>query len=91
MASGSRLYRANELKDLDNVYEQVIRDLGRIYSIGYRPTNTTKDGKWRSVMVQIADRQDVIARTKLGYHPRSSGQLTGGTARSRSKACKCLQ
>ncbi len=59
-ASGSRLYRANELKDLDNVYKQVIGDLGRIYSIGYRPSNNLRDGKWRSV-----------PRTKQGYYSRS--------------------
>jgi Ca-activated chloride channel family protein len=70
-ASGSRLYRANELKDLDDVYKQVIRDLGRIYSIGYRPSNTLRDGKWRSVSIQIQDHHDVIARTKQGYYSRS--------------------
>ena len=69
-ASGSRLYRANELKDLDDVYKQVIGELGRIYSIGYRPSNRLRDGKWRSVTVQIQDRQDVVARTKLGYFSR---------------------
>jgi hypothetical protein len=71
MASGTRLYRANKLKDLDDVYRQVIGDLGRIYSIGYRPSNTIRDGKWRSVNVQIMDRQDVAARTKQGYFSRS--------------------
>jgi VWFA-related protein len=70
-ASGSRLYRADKLKDLDDVYQQVIGDLGRIYSIGYRPSNTSKDGKWRSVSVQIMDRQDVITRAKQGYYSRS--------------------
>ncbi len=69
-ASGSRLYHANELKDLDDVYKQVIGDLGRIYSIGYRPSNTLRDGKWRSVSVQIQDRRDVMARTKQGYYSR---------------------
>ncbi len=70
-ASGSRLYRANKLKDLDDVYQQVIKDLGRIYSIGYRPSNTLRDGKWRSVSVQIQARQDVTARTKEGYYSRT--------------------
>jgi VWFA-related protein len=70
-AAGSRLYRANKLKDLDDVYQQVIGDLGRIYSIGYRPSNTTRDGKWRSVTVQIHDRLDIIARTKQGYYSRN--------------------
>lgn len=71
LASGSRLYRANKLKDLDHVYPQVIADLSRIYSIGYRPSNTSRDGKWRSVSVQITERQDVAARTRQGYYSRS--------------------
>ncbi|HLO00042.1 MAG TPA: VWA domain-containing protein [Pyrinomonadaceae bacterium] len=70
-ASGSRFYRANKLKDLDDVYRQVIGDLGHIYSIGYRPSNTLRDGKWRSVTVQIQDRPDVAARTKQGYYSKS--------------------
>lgn len=69
-ASGSQLYRAEELKDLNNVYPQVIGDLSRIYSIGYRPSNTARDGKWRSVTVKIQDRPEVMARTKQGYFSR---------------------
>jgi len=70
-ASGSRLYHANKLKDLDDVYKQVIGDLGRIYSIGYRPSNSSRDGKWRSVTVQIHARPDVTPRTRQGYYSRS--------------------
>jgi VWFA-related protein len=70
-ACGSSLYKADKLQDLDYVYKQVIADLGRVYSIGYRPANTSRDGKWRSVNVRIADRQDVVARTKQGYYARS--------------------
>lgn len=71
VASGTRLYRATKLKDLEDVYQQVIGDVGRIYSIGYRPSNSLRDGKWRSVSVQINERQDVTARTKPGYYARS--------------------
>lgn len=70
-ACGSRFYRANKLSDLDDVYKQVIGDLARVYSLGYRPSNTLRDGKWRSVTVQILDRRDVVARTKQGYYARS--------------------
>lgn len=65
---GTRLYRANKLKDLELVYEQVIRDLGTVYSIGYKPTNTARDGKWRSVAVQLIGGQNLVARTKRGYY-----------------------
>jgi hypothetical protein len=30
-----------------------------------------RDGKWRSVNVQIQERRDVTARTKQGYYSRS--------------------
>jgi VWFA-related protein len=70
-ACGTTVYRANRLKDLDAVYEQVIRDLGTVYSIGYRPANTLRDGKWRNVTVQLLDYHEVSARTKRGYFAKA--------------------
>jgi VWFA-related protein len=69
-ACGTTLYRAAKLKDLDTVYAQVVRDLSTVYSIGYRPTNKSLDGKWRTVEVQLTDRPDLFARTKRGYHAK---------------------
>lgn len=65
--SGSILYRARRLEDLKGVYEQVIRDLGMIYSIGYNPTNKQRDGSWRAVNVKLANRPELAARTRRGY------------------------
>lgn len=67
VTSGTKMYRANKLKDLDLVYDQVIRDLSLVYSLGYKPSNTHRDGKWRSVGVQLIGRQDLTATTKRGY------------------------
>ena len=50
---GTPMYRADRLSDLDGVYEQVVRDLSTVYSIGYSPTNKSLDGKWRSVEVHV--------------------------------------
>lgn len=69
--SGTTVYTANKLKDLEHVYGQVIRDLSTVYSVGYKPTNKVRDGKWRSVVVQLVGRQDVSARTKPGYFARA--------------------
>ena len=66
-ACGTTVYRAEKLKDLDQVYARVIRDLGTVYSIGYRPSNRALDGKWRSVQVQLVSRPNLQARTKRGY------------------------
>src|SRR5678816_1216949 len=65
-ACGTPMYRAAKLADLDAVYSQVVRDLSTVYSIGYRPTNRTLDGKWRNVQVHLIKRSDLFARTKRG-------------------------
>jgi VWFA-related protein len=71
-ASGTTMYRAAKLEDLDRLYAQVIRDLSRVYSIGYRPSNRTLDGTWRNVQVQLVGRPNLQARTKRGYFAQRS-------------------
>jgi VWFA-related protein len=67
---GTQMYRAAKLSHLDNVYAQVVRDLSTVYSIGYKPSNKTLDGKWRSVEVRLMQRPDLFARTKRGYYAK---------------------
>jgi VWFA-related protein len=67
---GTSVYRAAKLKDLDTVYVQVVRELTTVYSIGYRPTNKSLDGKWRAVEVQLLNRPELFARTKRGYYAK---------------------
>ena len=67
---GTPMYRAARLSDLEAVYAQVVRDLSTVYSIGYRPTNKTLDGKWRNVEVHLINRSDVYVRTKRGYYAK---------------------
>lgn len=69
-ACGTPMYRAGKLADLDKVYAKVVKDLSTVYSIGYRPSNKTLDGKWRSVEVRLVDRPDLFARAKRGYYAK---------------------
>jgi VWFA-related protein len=73
-ACGTLVYPVSELKDLDKVYERVIRDLSTIYSIGYKPNNSAKDGTWRNVTVKLLERPDLSARAKNGYFAKSDAQ-----------------
>lgn len=66
--SGGSYYHARKLSDLNGVYEQVINDLGKVYSLGYKPTNATRDGSWRTVQVSIVNRTDLVTRTRPGYY-----------------------
>ncbi len=70
-ACGTKVYRASKLKDLDLVYDQVIRDLSMVYSLGYKPSNPLRDGKWRSVAVQVVGHPDLQARSRRGYYAPS--------------------
>jgi VWFA-related protein len=68
--SGSLLYHARKLEDLKGVYQQVISDLGTVYSIGYHPANKKRDGSWRTVSVQLITHPELAARTKRGYYAK---------------------
>ena len=66
--SGGTYYKARKLSDLNGVYEEVINDLGKVYSLGYKPTNPDRNGSWRWVQVSIPNHPDLIARTRPGYY-----------------------
>jgi VWFA-related protein len=66
--SGGSYYKARKLSDLNGVYEQVINDLGKVYSLGYKPTNSARDGSWRWVKISIVNHPDLVARARPGYY-----------------------
>lgn len=68
--SGGLYYEAKKIEDLNSVYDQVIEDLGKVYSLGYKPTNNKHDGTWRTVNIVIADRPDLLARARPGYYAK---------------------
>jgi VWFA-related protein len=68
--SGGLYYKAKKLGDLKGVYAQVIEDLGKVYSLGYKPSNDRRDGLWREVRIQMRDRPDLSARARPGYYAK---------------------
>lgn len=66
--SGGQLYPAKNLKDLVGIYEQIVKDLSRVYSISYEPTDETRDGSWRELKVKIKSQPNLIVRSRQGYY-----------------------
>jgi VWFA-related protein len=64
---GGLFYEVERLSDLAGAYERVVADLGTVYSLAYRPSDKTRDGKWRAIRVNI-DRPAAVARGKRGYY-----------------------
>jgi VWFA-related protein len=68
--SGGLYYKARKVEDLNGVYDQVVADMGKIYSLGYRPANSKRDGSWRTIKIQMVNRTDLVPHTKLGYYAK---------------------
>jgi VWFA-related protein len=66
---GGLFYEVEKLEDLAGAYERVVADLGTVYSLSYRPTNKTRDGKWRAIRLTVA-RPNAVARGKRGYYAK---------------------
>ena len=64
--SGGRLYRADTLGLLPDVFARIAAELRTQYSLGYYPTNAAHDGQYRKLKVVIT-RASVTARARPGY------------------------
>ena len=64
---GGVFYRVERLTDLAGAYEQVVADLGTMYSLAYRPSNNVRDGRWRAIRISV-NRTNAVPRGKRGYY-----------------------
>ncbi|HEX6279183.1 MAG TPA: VWA domain-containing protein [Pyrinomonadaceae bacterium] len=47
-------------------FEKIVEELGVQYTLGYAPSNSKRDGKWRDLEVRVA-RPNLTIRTRKGY------------------------
>jgi Ca-activated chloride channel homolog len=66
-AGGGIFYPVERLTDLAGAYEQVVADLGTVYSLAYKPSNSVRDGHWRAIRIGV-NRQNAVPRGKRGYY-----------------------
>ena len=52
-ATGGRLFRVDDVDEMSDIAEKISTELRNQYVIGYRPTDMSKDGKWRKVKVKV--------------------------------------
>jgi Ca-activated chloride channel homolog len=74
---GSALFPEN-LEDVESTCTQIARDIRHQYTLAYYPTNSRKDGSFRTVRVRIVPPPGsgtISARTRTGYYAQrvSSG------------------
>jgi VWFA-related protein len=64
--TGGTLNSINHLEEMGRIYAQVAADLRTLYTVEYQPTNDKRDGKWRSIRIEVRN-PDLISRTRQGY------------------------
>jgi VWFA-related protein len=68
-ASGGRSFEAATLADARAAFARVAADIGTLYSLGYYPTNKARDGKFRSIKLEVRGLKDKAqVRARDGYY-----------------------
>jgi Ca-activated chloride channel family protein len=64
--SGGRYVSSPGGQALDEAFAEIREELSNQYTLGYRPTNKARDGRWRKIELKLA-RPELNARTRDGY------------------------
>lgn len=65
--SGGKFISASGGMALRQAFAEIVGELGSQYTLTYSPTNTAKDGKWRSIEVRVS-KPNLTIRTRKGYN-----------------------
>ncbi len=65
--TGGRMIVANSEKHLAEAFDQISEELRSQYTLGYYPTNTTHDGKFRKIKVDMSN-HDLKVLARKGYY-----------------------
>ncbi len=64
--TGGRVYPCKYLSEIEPAYTQIAAELHTQYSLGYYPKNEKRDGKWRTLKIEV-NRSGFVTKTKPGY------------------------
>jgi Ca-activated chloride channel family protein len=64
--SGGRFVAKPGGRALDEAFREILQELSNQYTLGYRPQNTARDGRWRAIQLKLS-RPELTARTRNGY------------------------
>jgi VWFA-related protein len=69
--TGGRMIVANSEKHLAEAFDQISEELRSQYTLGYYPTNTVHDGRFRKIKVEMANHDLKVLARKGYYAPKS--------------------
>jgi len=69
--TGGRMIEVSSEKRLNEAFDQISEELRSQYTLGYYPTNTSKDGRFRRVRVETSNKDYKILTRKGYYAPKN--------------------
>src|SRR2546421_1965370 len=67
-ATGGRNFSAASLQEASAAFAQVAAEIGTQYSLGYYPSDKTRDGRFRQIKVELRGVKDANVRARDGYY-----------------------
>jgi Ca-activated chloride channel homolog len=68
--TGGRAFYTDSIDELQGAFEELLDELSNQYLLGYQPTNTRRDDKWREIKVEVEGYPQVRARQGYRAVPR---------------------
>lgn len=69
--SGGKAFFPRSAAEMDDIFEQIALELRHQYSIGYKPTDFSNDGRWHRIKVKVNPPRGLprlYVRSKEGYY-----------------------
>ncbi len=60
--TGGRAFFTDSIDELQGTFKELLDELSNQYLVGYQPTNTRRDSKWREIRVEVDGYPNVRAR-----------------------------
>ena len=65
--TGAQSFFPGSVHELKGVYDIITNELAAQYSLGYSPSNGRSDGRYRRIVVRVANNPNYRPRTRTGY------------------------
>ncbi len=70
-------FTVKNTNDLASGIQRITDESRNYYVLGYKPTNTKLDGRWRKIKVKVPGRKNIKIRARAGYYaPDAEGEIT---------------
>ena len=70
--SGGKTFSAADLRDARTAFAQVAEEIGKLYSLGYYSSNKTRDGRFRTIRVEVKGLPGAQVTAREGYQSPKS-------------------